>query len=112
MGAMRDGNSRLIELEDGSLIEITSSEYEARPVSSRFADRVSGSLRKISPLIEAACSPIFRALEKVQAKDGKIAKAEVELGFNLEPEGNIYIAKSANEAAIKVRLTLERREEP
>lgn len=112
MGIIGRGDSRLIELDDGSLIEVTSSEYDARPVSSRFADRVSGSLRTISPMIEAACRPIFRALEEVQSSEGRISKAEVELGFNLEPEGNIYITKSANEAAIKVRLTLERREYP
>jgi hypothetical protein len=111
MGLPNSGSSsKLIEFGDeGFLIEVTSPENDARPVASKFAQRVSGRLGQIEPMIEAACRPIFKALRNnAHSEDGVISKVEVELGFNLEAEGNPYIAKSANEATIKVKLMIER----
>lgn len=108
MSIGRGDSSQLIQLEDGTLIEVASSEYDSRPISSGFAMQVDGSLNKIAPMIERACRPVLSALGEVRSGEGEISKAEIEIGFNLEPEGNVYIAQVANDASIKVKLIVER----
>ncbi|MGF1524590.1 MAG: CU044_2847 family protein [Leptolyngbyaceae cyanobacterium] len=107
-GRISSDSTRLIELQDGSYIEVSADEYESQPISSRFASRVSGSLDSIAPMIQRACRPVLYALERVQSVEGRISKAEVEIGFNLEAEGNVYIAQTASSASIKVKLVVER----
>ncbi|MEM8640881.1 MAG: CU044_2847 family protein [Cyanobacteria bacterium P01_G01_bin.54] len=108
MGIERGRASQLILLDDGALVEVTSDEYAARPLSSNFASRVKGSLHSIAPAIEKACAPVLKALAEVRARGSKISKAEIELGFNIEPDGNAYIAQVASDASIKVKLIVER----
>ena len=107
MGINRGRTSQLIRLEDASLIEVTSDEYDSRPISSDFASQTQGSLNDIAPMIERACQPVLQALTDVRSKESRISKAEIEIGFNMEPEGNVYIAQVASEASIKVKLTVE-----
>lgn len=99
--------SQLIQLEDGALIEVTSSAYDARPISIRFAMRAANTVDGIASNIVWICNEILSSLGKVKPAKGEVSKAEIEIGFNLEPEGNVYIAQVANDASIKVKFTVE-----
>lgn len=99
--------SRLIELEDGTLVEIEVPENEAQPISGGAADRISDStIDKIKPIILKACKPISEVWKELN-KDMSIEQAEIELGLGFEAEGNLYITKAKGNANLMVRLTLK-----
>lgn len=98
--------SKLIKLEDGSLIEIEVKEDELQEISDRNADRVNATFEKIKPLLTKSCRPIAEAWKELN-KEMYVATAEVEIGFGFEGEGNIYITKAKASSNLKVKLVLQ-----
>lgn len=98
--------TKLIKLDDGTLVEVEVPAGEARQISYGFADKVSSSLDKIRPVLVNACRPITDAWREIN-KDMLIEQAEVELGLNFEGEGNLYITKSKIGASLTVKLVLK-----
>lgn len=99
-------SSGLIKLEDGILVEVEFSNDEPQEVSDRGSRQVSASINKIKPILVEACRPIAQAWQEL-SEDVQIEKAEVEIGFSFEGEGNIYITKAKAASNIKVTLTLK-----
>lgn len=98
--------SRLIELEDGTLVEVEVPENEARPISGGAADKIKeATIDKIKPILLKACKPIAEVWKELN-KDLHIEQAEVELGLGFEAEGNLYITKAKGNANLVIRLTL------
>ncbi len=101
--------SRLIELGDGTLVEIEVPDNKAKPISGGAAERIKdATVDKIKPIILKACKPISEVWKELD-KDLDIEQAEVELGLGFEAEGNLYITKAKGNANLTVRFTLKPR---
>ncbi|NJK66059.1 MAG: hypothetical protein HC941_05565 [Microcoleus sp. SU_5_3] len=98
--------SKLIELEDGTLIEIEVLEEQAQQISHRFADKVSTTFDKIKPILVKTCRPIAAAWKEIN-QEMQIEQAEVEIGFSFEGEGNVYVTKAKAGSNLKVKLVLK-----
>lgn len=101
--------TKLIELSDGTLIEVEAAPNEIVPTSSRNADRVQRTaeqtMQRIQPLIVEACRPVVAAWRELQ-QDLIVEAAELELGLSFEGEGNLYITKARATANLVVKLKL------
>lgn len=98
--------SKLIKLEDGTLVEVEVNEDEVQEISDRTADRVNATFDKIKPVLIKACRPIADVWQELN-KDMCITTAEVEIGFGFEGEGNVYITKARASSNLKVKLILQ-----
>jgi hypothetical protein len=98
--------TKLIQLQDGTLVEVEVPPDQAQQISSSSAKRVDESLDKIKPILVNACRPITAAWKEI-SQDMEIEQAEVELGLSFEGEGNLYITKSKAGANLKVKLVLK-----
>ncbi len=99
-------STKLIELEDGTLVEIEVPEDQAQQISGGFADKVSSSLEKIKPLLIRACKPVSEAWKELD-KEVQIEQAEVELGLSFEGEGNVYVTRSKAAANLNIKFVLK-----
>ncbi|NEQ75539.1 MAG: hypothetical protein F6K24_33480 [Okeania sp. SIO2D1] len=98
--------TRLIELEDGILVEAEVPENEAQPISTNGIKEVKSSFAKVKPILISISRPIAEAWQEIN-KDMEIEQAEVEVGFNFEGEGNLYITKAKAGTNLKVKLVLK-----
>ena len=99
-------STKLIELKDGTLVEIEVPQDQARQISGGFADKVDSTVDKIKPLLLKICKPITSAWKEIN-KDMNVEGAEVELGLGFEGEGNVYVTKAKASANITVKLILK-----
>lgn len=99
-------SSKLIRLEDGTLVEVEVSDDETSHVSEKDAHDVSSSLDKVKPVLLKACRPIASVWKELN-QEMQIDQAEVEIGFSFEGEGNIYITKAKAASNLKVKLILK-----
>lgn len=98
--------TKLIELEDGILIEVDAREGEARQIAGGVAERISASLQNVQPLLTAVSKTIADAWQTV-SQNVEIEKATVELGLSFEGEGNVFITKATAGANLIVTLELK-----
>ena len=99
--------SKLIELEDGALVEVEVPENKAQPISGGVADKIKdATIDRIKPIILKVCKPLSEVWKELN-KDMYIEQAEVELGLGFEAEGNLYITKAKGNANLVVKLTLK-----
>jgi hypothetical protein len=100
-------STRLIKLQDGTLLEVEVSPGEAQQISGgSIAKKVEATFDKIKPTLINACRPITEVWQELN-KEMQVSQAEVEIGLSFAVEGDIYIAKSKSDANIKVKLTLK-----
>jgi Trypsin-co-occurring domain 1 len=98
--------SKLIELEDGTLIEVEVPEDQARQIASRFADKVNSTFDKIKPILKQACRPIAEVCQELN-QEVHVDQAEVQISFSFEGEGNIYVTKAKAGSNLTVKLVLK-----
>lgn len=98
--------SKLIELQDGVLVEVEATTSQSREISGGFAEKVDSTLDRLRPVLVKACKPVLEMCRELE-KDHQVESAEVELGFSFEAEGNVFIAKAASGASIVVRLRIK-----
>ena len=98
--------TKLIRLEDDILVEAEVSDDQAEQISGGLAKRVDATFEKIKPLLLKTCQPITAAWKELN-QEVCIEKAEIELGFGFEGEGNLYITKSKASANLTVKLTIK-----
>ncbi|MEJ2661888.1 MAG: CU044_2847 family protein [Desulfobacteraceae bacterium] len=101
--------TRLIELKDGTLVEIEASADEPQLISGGIADKVDATFEKIKPFLLRSCRPITEAWQDVN-RQVKIEQAEIELGLSFEGEGNLFVTRSKAGANIAIKLILKPRE--
>jgi len=99
-------NTKLIEMDDGTLIEVQASEDDIAQISGGAADRVDASIDKIKPLLLSACRPIAAVWNEL-TEEVDIAQAEVTLGIGFEGSGNFFIAQAKTKANLTIKLTLK-----
>lgn len=101
--------TKLIELEDNTLVEVEVEPDQAQPISGGLADKVSATFDKIRPILINTCRPITEAWKELN-KEMHIEQAEVQLGLSFEGEGNLYVTKSKAGANLTVKLVLKPKE--
>ncbi len=101
--------TKLIELQDGILVEVAVAGKQVEAVSGGIASKVSSTLDKIKPILLNACKPITEVWKELN-KEMQIQQAEVELGLSFEGEGNIYVTRLKSEANLTVKLILKPKE--
>ena len=98
--------SKLIQLEDGTLVEVELAPGEPQAMSGGIADKVNSTFDKIRPILLNTCRPIADTCKELN-KEMNIDQAEVEIGFSFEGEGSIYVTKAKAGASLNVRLILK-----
>lgn len=101
--------SRLIQLQDGTLVEIEAGKPQPRELSGSTADRVKAHWDQINPILRNVIKGFSEVWDELN-QDMEIEKAKVELGLSFEGEGNIYLAKATLGANLVVKLTLKPKE--
>lgn len=97
--------TKLIELEDSILVEVEVPEDQAKQISGSLADRVDSTFDKIRPVLVKTCRPIAAAWKEIN-QEMLIEKAEVQIGFSFEGQGNLYVTKSTAGANLTVKIIL------
>jgi hypothetical protein len=98
--------TKLIRLEDGTLVEVEVPDDQAQPISGGFAERVDRSVDIIRPTLVKICRPIIESWAEL-SEGTQIDHAEVELGLSFEGEGNLYVTKAKASANLTVKLVLK-----
>ncbi len=99
--------SRLIKLEDGTLVEVEALPNDVNQIAaSDAAKKVDESIDRIHPILVRACRPIMAAWNEL-SKEMDIEHGEVELGLSFEAEGNVYVVRGTASANLVVKLTLK-----
>lgn len=101
--------TKLIKLEDGTLVQIEVPEDEVQQIAGSLAEKVDATFSKIKPILLKVCQPIAATLKEVQ-DEVDLEQVEIELGLSFETEGNIYINKTTLGANVIVRMTLKNAE--
>lgn len=101
--------TKLIQLEDGTLVEIEVPADQAQQISGGFADKVSATFDKIQPILVKTCRPITAAWKEI-SREIHIEQAEIELGLSFEGEGNLYVTKSKAGANLTVKMVFKHKE--
>ena len=102
--------TKLIQLDDDTLIEVEAPEGQVEEISGGFAERIEdATFEKIKPLLVKACKPISEAWQEIN-QDLEIEQVEVELGLSFEAEGNLYVTKSKAGSNLVVKLVLKPKE--
>lgn len=101
--------TKLIKLEDGTLIEVEVPPDQAQQISGGFADKVNATFDKVKPILVKTCRPIVAAWQEIN-QEMHIEQAEVELGLSFEGEGNLYVTKSKAGANLTIKLILKPKE--
>jgi len=102
--------SKLIKLEDGTLVEVDVSEGEAQKTAGGFVTVVDATFDKIKPILIKTCKPIAEAWKEMN-QDMILEKAEVEIGFSFEAKGDIFITKAKASSNLTVKLVLKPKKE-
>ena len=101
--------TKLIELEDGILVEVETTEDEVKPISGGLAQKVDKTVDKIKPIMLKLCRPIIETWKELN-KEGSIDEIEVQLGLSFEGEGNLYVTKTKAGANLSVKFVLKPQE--
>lgn len=98
--------SKLIELEDGLLIEAEVPPNQMQEISGSFSRKVDTAISSIKPILMKISRPVIDACKEI-GKESMIEKAEIDIGFGFEGEGNIYITKSKVGSNLNIKITIK-----
>lgn len=102
----QQSNKGLIELDDGSLVEVQMPEYKAGEVAAGVAQRTSSNFSRVEGLLCTAAEPIAKAAKRISNSENVAITAEVEVGLTFEAEGNVYVTKDKSDANLVVKLSI------
>ena len=102
-------SKKLIELDNGLLIEVDVPKSEIEMISGGGGDmveRVKSSMDRVEAILTQSVEPIANAYANLH-QSIKLEQAEVEIGIGFSAEGNIFVAKGNANANLKVKLVLK-----
>lgn len=102
-------STKLIQLEDGTLVEVEVPSDQAQPISGGLANRVNASFDKIKPVLLKTCRTLIGSLKEI-SENVPVERSEIELGLSFEAEGNLYVTKSKGGANLIIKLVLKPKE--
>lgn len=98
--------TEIIELLDGTLVEVESSQNQTQQIGGSASRRVSTALESIRPILLRVCQSINN-FWKDPDENLIIEKAEIQVGFGFEGEGNLYITKTKANANLLITLSIK-----
>lgn len=98
--------TKLIKLEDGTLVEVEVASDEVQQIAGGLAEKVDATMNKMKPILLKTCQPIVAAVKDLR-EDVDLKQVEVEVGLSFDVEGNIYVTKAKFGANVLVRMTLK-----
>jgi hypothetical protein len=102
-------SKKLIELDNGLIMEVDMPQSEIEMISSNgggdVVDKVDKSISAVESILLKSVEPITKAYKALN-QDMILEKAEVEIGIGFSAEGNIFIASGKGSANLKVKLVL------
>ncbi len=102
--------TKLIELKEGILVEVTTSPDEMQQVSGGYTvSKVNATIDQIQPILLKVCGSVA-ATWKDMSNDLHVEQAEIELGLRFEAEGNLFLAKGKADASLTVRLIVSQKD--
>ena len=99
-------HTKLIELQEGVLVEVEVESNNVRAISGGLAEKVSASFDSIRPVLMMVAQSLANTW-KVMDSHVDVDKMTVELGLSFAGEGNIYITKVTSGANLTVTLELK-----
>jgi len=101
-------SKKLIELEDGLMmeVEVPQSEIEMISGGGDMVEKVQSSMGTIEKMLLQSVQPIINTYNTLN-QEVTLDSAEVEVGIGFSAEGNIFIAKGNANANLKVKLVLK-----
>lgn len=102
-------STKLIQLEDDTLVEVEVPPDQAQPISGGLANRVNASFDKIKPVLLKTCQTLIGSLKEI-SENVHVESSEIELGLSFEAEGNLYVTKSKGGANLIIKLVLKPKE--
>ena len=99
-------DSKLIELSDGLLIEVSASEDDANPISSTYVEKVENAFSQIDEVLTTVSNSLASNWHKFNEQTA-VEKATIELGVGFEGEGNIFVTKAKANANLTITLELK-----
>ncbi len=102
-------STKLIQLEDDTLVEVEVPPDQAQPISGGLANRVNASFDKIKPVLLKTCQTLIGSLKEI-SENVPVERSEIELGLSFEAEGNLYVTKSKGGANLIIKLVLKPKE--
>jgi len=99
---------KLIELENGLVMEVDVPQREVENISSsgNVVEKVKASMATVEKMLVQSVEPIVNAYKTLN-QEVVLEKAEVEIGIGFSAEGNIFVAKGNANANLKVKLVLK-----
>ena len=94
--------SRLIELQDGFLVEVEAAEDQPQQIAASVADRVEGALDDVQALLQRAVKPVTAVWDELN-RDLTISQVEINLALGFAAEGNLFIARGTGNANVSFR---------
>ncbi len=98
-------SSKLIELEDGLLVEVEVSPDHAKQISGGMPEQVNKAIDTVRPVLLKACRPIVSVWNELN-QEMSINNAELELQLGFSAEGSVFLAKTSGSANLKVTLSI------
>lgn len=98
--------TKLIELADGTLVEVEVSSGQPEQISGGVFEKVESTLKKVEPILISIGEPIAAAWKKL-SEEVHAEGIEVEVNLGFEAEGNIYITRSGVNANLTVKMTFK-----
>jgi TolB-like protein len=98
--------AKLIQLDDGTLVEVYAESGEARPIAEGFVEKVSANFDKMKSVIVNASHSILGVCGEI-GQESNVDHAEVEMGLSFTAEGSVYVAKAGGTANLKVKFVLK-----
>ncbi len=99
--------TRLIELDDGLLVEVDVSPEEApRQIAAGAANRVEGAMDEVRGLLLKAVRPIASVWGELN-RDLTVEQVEIDLALGFEAEGHLFLVKGKGNANVSFKLTVK-----
>lgn len=100
-------SKKLIELENGLMMEVEIPESEIEMISGGddMVSKVEASMGTVEKMLIQSVQPVINTYNALN-QEVTLESAEVEIGIGFSAEGNVFVAKGSASANLKVKLVL------
>jgi hypothetical protein len=103
--------TKLIELEDGLLVEVEAPQDQVNQISGGMPQQVDKAMDTVRPMLLKACRPVVSVWNELN-KEMSIDNAKVELNLGFSAQGSVFLAKAGGSANLKITLSISPKSDP
>ena len=96
---------KLIELEDGLLVEVEVPQDQVNQISGGVPEQVDKAIDTVRPVLLKACRPVVSVWNELN-KEMSIDNVDVELNLGFSAEGSVFLAKTSGSANLKIKISI------